>query len=107
MHSNVFLKIRWTIATAFIGAICGGLASCLTLQLIIVLMSGGDRGALESGWLDLPRYAHAGILCGFASGVLSGLFRASGITTGLIAAGAGIASALLLPAYLPLVPWIQ
>lgn len=107
MSSTVLLRVRRILLATLIGTICGGIASALTLPLIVTLFSGGNGEALNAGWADLPRYAHAGMLCGFLSGIISGMLRALGITTALIAAGVGVASALLLPAYNPIFPWLQ
>ena len=99
MCRGVFSKIRQLFVSILIGIVCGGAAAALTLPLILFVLSEGNSDMMAAGWSDLPRYAAAGMFCGFLGGTISGICSASFIRTALIAAGAAFVGALLLPVY--------
>ncbi len=99
MLSKTASKIGRVSTSALIGTVCGGVIASLTLPLILFVLSEGNRDVMAAGWSDLPRYAYAGMFCGFLGGAVSGICRASFIKTALIAAGAAFIGALLLPVY--------
>lgn len=92
-------RLRQLLTSIVIGTVCGGVFASLALPLILFVLTEGNRDAMAAGWTDLPRYAYAGMFCGFWGGAISGICRASFIGTALIAAGAAFVGALLLPVY--------